>query len=77
MKIISVTGKGTDGTLQPFHIVNLTNLVINLGVVQQPGKLSDSQGNLIPVNIPKTIIHIDGTPLFVEETVDEILEKLN
>jgi hypothetical protein len=76
MKVLTVTGTGSDDVLQPFHIVNPTNLVINKGFVEKPGKLTDGQGNPIPIKEERTIIYVAGTPLFVKESVDEVIEQL-
>jgi len=77
MKVITVTGKGPSGELQPFHIVNPTNLVINTGKVQRPGTMQDGQGNPLMIEEVKTFIHIAGAPLTVEETIEEVLKKFN
>ena len=75
MKTLKITGKDHEGNLQPFVILNPTNVVVNTGVVQKPGTLTDAAGEPIPVTEIKTFVHIAGTPIICEETVDEILKQ--
>lgn len=75
--ILKLTGKGADGNLQPYHIINPVNVVVNLGVVTRPGKLKDAQNNPISVEVTKTILTIGGSPLIVEETLEEVIKMVS
>jgi len=77
MKIITVTGKGATGELQSFHIVNPVNIIITTGEGVRPGSLKNLDGNPVPIIETKTFIHVEGKPLIVEESIEEILEKFN
>lgn len=75
MKILTVVGEGKDGEMQSFHIINPMNLVVHAGFITKPGKLTDGEGNPIPVEEPCTFVRVGGQPLFVKETVEEVYER--
>lgn len=74
MKIVTVTGTGANGELQPYHIVNPANVIINTGEVVQQGTLKDGQNHPIPIKTTKSFVHVGGQPLLVEETIEELYE---
>ncbi len=76
MKVLKLTGKGPDGELQSFHVINPTNVVVNTGIVQKEGTLKDVAGNTLMINELRTFVHVGTTPLIVEETIEEVLKQL-
>ncbi len=77
MRTIKLTGRGASNELQPYYLLNPTNVVVTTGVVQKLGPLKDAQDNPIPIEEVKTFVHISGKPLIVEETVEEILGQMD
>jgi hypothetical protein len=76
MKVLTVTGKNEHGELQEFHIINPRNVLLNKGIVEVAGELSDSNGNSIPVKEEVALLQIGGRPLFSTESVEEIYERV-
>jgi hypothetical protein len=77
MTIVKLTAAGIGGNLDTFHLVNPQNVTVCRGEVERPGSTVDAEGKPIMVKVEKTFVHINGRPLVVEETVDEIINMLN
>ena len=75
MKVLHLVGNDADGNLVDFHIINPMNVVVNEGTISKPGHLKDGKGNPIPVKEKCTFVRIEGQPMFVKNTVEEVVEQ--
>jgi hypothetical protein len=76
MTIVKLTATGIGGNLDTFYLVNPQNVTVCRGEVDKPGSTVDAEGKPVMVKVEKTFVHINGRPLIVEETVEEVLERL-
>jgi hypothetical protein len=75
MNVLTVTGEGADGVLQEYHILNPMNVMVHKGVISKEGDLTDAQGNPIPVQEERTFVRVGGTPLLVQDSVEDVIEQ--
>lgn len=76
MRVLTIIGEDSDGSLMEFHIINPANVVVHKGHVSKPGTMTDAQGNPIPVAAERTFVRVGGQPLFSTEGVDDVLAKV-